>query len=69
MCSGNSCMWCVSCLLDVVFVCVENNVCEDGVCSVYIFWWLNVRESILSVRSELCPVLSPIVSECVSVLL
>ena len=23
-------------LWDVVFVCVENDVCEDGVCSVYV---------------------------------
>ena len=52
-----------------MFVCVENNVCEDGVCSVYIWWWLNVRESSLSVCSELCPVCFPIVSESVYVLL
>ena len=32
-------MWSVSCLLDVVFVCVENDVCEDGVCNVYVWWW------------------------------
>ena len=53
---------------DVVFVCVEN-VCEDGVCSVYVWWWLNVSESSLGVCSELCPVCFPIVRECVSVLL
>ena len=41
-------------LWGVVFVCVENEVCEDGVCSVYICWWLNVRESSLSVCSVLC---------------
>ena len=23
---------------DVVFVCVENDVCEDCVCSVYVWW-------------------------------
>ena len=37
---------------DVVFVCVENDVCEDGVCSVYVWWWLNVRESSLGVCSH-----------------
>ena len=54
---------------DVVFVCVENDVCEDGVCSVYIWWWLNGRESSLRVCSELCLFCFPIVRECVSVLL
>ena len=54
---------------DVVFVCVENDVCEDGVCSVYILWWLNVRESSHRVCSELCPVCFPIFRECVVVLL
>ena len=54
---------------DVVFVCVENDVCKDGVCSVYVWWWLNVRERSLDVCSELCPVCFPIVRECVSVLL
>ena len=40
MCSGSSLH--VECILpigDVVFVCVENDVCEDGVCSVYVTWW------------------------------
>ena len=37
--------------------------------SVYIRWWLNVREISLGVCSELCPVCFPIVRECVSVLL
>ena len=50
---------------DVVFVCMENNVCEDGVCSVYVWWWLNVGESNLGVCGELCPVCFPIVCECV----
>ena len=54
---------------DVGFVCVENDVCEDGVCSVYFWWWLNDRESRLGVCSELCPVCFLIVRECVSVLL
>ena len=54
---------------DVVFVCVKNDVCEDGICSVYICWWLKVRKSSLSFGSELCPVCFSIVSECVSVLL
>ena len=55
---------------DVVFVCVEIDVCEDGVCSVlYIWWLLNVRESRFRVCSELCPVCFPIVRESVSVLL
>ena len=35
---------------DVVFVCVENDVCEDGVCSVYVWWRWNVRESSLGVQ-------------------
>ena len=29
---------------NVVFVFVENDVCEDGVCSVYVWWCFNVRE-------------------------
>ena len=62
-------MWSVSCLLGVVFVCVENDICEDGVFRVYIWWWLNSRESSLRVCSELCPVCFPIVRECASVLL
>ena len=62
-------MWSVSCLWDVVFICGENDVCEDGVCSVYIEWWLNVREISLRNCSELCPVCFHIVRECVSVLL
>ena len=43
---------------DVVFVCVENDVCEDGVCSGYVWWWLNVRESSLGLCRELCRMLS-----------
>ena len=62
-------MWSVSFLFDVVVVCVENDVCEDGVCSVYVWWWLNIRESSLGVCIELCPVCFPTVRECVSVLL
>ena len=54
---------------DGVFVCVENDVCEDDGCCVYIWWWLNVRESGLGDCSELCPVCFPIVRECVYVLL
>ena len=37
--------------------------------TVYVWRWLNVRESSLGVCSELCPVCFPIVRECVSVLL
>ena len=62
-------MWIVSCIWDVVFVCMENDVYEDGICSVYIWWHLNVSESSLSVCSALCPVCFSIVRECVSVLL
>ena len=40
--------------LHVVSVCVENDVCEDGVCSVYIWWGSNVRESCLRVCGESC---------------
>ena len=65
MCCGNS----LHAFWDVVFVCVENGVCKDGVCSLYVLWWLNVRESSLGVCSELCPVCFPIVLERVSVLL
>ena len=50
---------CIFPFWDVVFVCVDNYVCEDGVCSAYVWWWLNV--------SELCPVCFPIVRKCVSV--
>ena len=42
---------------------------QHGVCSVYVWWLLNVRESSIGVCSELCPVCFPIVRECVSVLL
>ena len=52
-----------------MFDCVETDVCEYGVCSVYVWWWLNVRESSIGVYSELCPVFFPIVRECVPVLL
>ena len=61
-------MWSVSCLLGWC-VCLRGDVCEDGVCSVYVWWWLNVRESSLGVCSERCPVYFPVVRECVSVLL
>ena len=77
MCSGSSLH--VECILPfgmlclsawgMVFVCVGNDICADGVCSVYVWWWLNVRESSLGVCSELCPVCFPIVRKCVSVLL
>ena len=30
-------MWSVSCLLGIVFVSMENDVCGDGVCSVYVW--------------------------------
>ena len=39
------CMWSVSCLWDVVYICVEDG--ENGVCSVYVWWRLNVLESSL----------------------
>ena len=51
-----------------MFVCVEDDLCENGVCSVYVWWRLNVREISLGVCSEQCPVCFPIVCECVSVL-
>ena len=54
---------------DFVFVCMEDDVCENGVCSVYVWWRLNVLESRLGVCSELCPFCLPIVCECVSVML
>ena len=52
LCSGGSLHIVYLTFWDVVFVCVENDVCEDGICSVYICWWLNVRENILCVCSE-----------------
>ena len=58
MCSGSS-----------LHDCVEEDICENCVCSVYVWWRLNVRESSIGVFSELCPVCFPIVCECVSVLL
>ena len=66
LCSGSSshpAHW------DVVFVFMENDVCVTGVCSVYVWWWLNVRENSICVYSKLCPVCFPIVRGCVSVLL
>ena len=62
----------VECILPfgmLCFVCVEEDVWENGVCSVYVWWRLNVRESSLDVCSELCLVCFSIVCECVSVLL
>ena len=38
MCSGSS-LHVYLAFWDVVFLFVENDVCEDGVCSVYV-WWL-----------------------------
>ena len=67
MCLEVVCMWSVSFRLGCC-VCLREE-CEDGVFSVYIWWWLNVREISLRVCSELCPVCFPIVRECVSVLL
>ena len=68
MCSGSSLH--LACILPFgMLVCVENDVCENGVCSVYVWWRLNVRESSLGVCSKLCPVWFPIVCKCVSVLL
>ena len=54
---------------DVVFACMENDVCVDGVFSVYIWCWLNVRESSLGVCGKLYQVCIPIVRECASVLM
>ena len=61
ICSGSNLH--VTCMLPfgMSFVCVKNNVCEYGVCNVYICWWLNVREISLSGCSELCPVCFSIV--------
>ena len=70
VCSGSSLH--VTCILpfrDIVVVCVKNDVFEDNVCSMYIWWWLNVRESSLSVCRKLCPVCFLVVSEDVPVLL
>ena len=40
MCSGSSLhVECILPFVNVVFVCVENDVCEDGVSSVYVWWW------------------------------
>ena len=55
---------------DVVFVCVKNDVCEDGVCSVLCMsGGGRMSEKAASVSSELCPVYFPMVREHVSVLL
>ena len=62
-------MWSVSCLLGCcVCLLVEDDVCENGLRSVYVWWRLNIRESSLGVCSERCPVCFPIVCECVSVM-
>ena len=47
-----------------VIVCVKNCVCENGVFSVYICWWLNVTEGSLNVYCEF--VASLLLCECVS---
>ena len=44
---------------------MKNDVCENGVCCGYVWWWLNVRECSLGVCSQRCPVCFPIVRECV----
>ena len=44
MCSGSSLQVYLD-IWDVVFVCMENDVCKNGVCRVYIWWWLNDRET------------------------
>ena len=49
---------------DIAFVCVENAVCADGICRVYICRRLNVREISLSVCSELDQVCFSIGNEC-----
>ena len=69
ICSGSSLH--VECILPfgMLCVCVDDDVCENGVCSVYVWWRLNVRESSLGICSELCLVCFLIVYECVSVLL
>ena len=37
----------VYCLLGCC-VCLCENACKDGVCNVYMCWWLNVRENSVS---------------------
>ena len=69
MCYGSSLH--VESILPFVMLCLSawRMIFVKMVFAVYIWWWLNVRESSLRVCSELCPVCFPIVHECVSVML
>ena len=53
----------------VVFVCHQNDVCEDFIGSVYVGGYCGLSESELCVFGKLCPVGFPVVCECLSVLL
>ena len=53
----------------MVFVCHQNDVCEDSIGSVYVYGYCGLSESELCVFRELCPVSFPVVGESLSVLL
>ena len=53
----------------IVFVCPQNDVCEDSIGSVYVGGYCGLSESELCVFGKLCPVGFLVVCECFSVLL
>ena len=52
-----------------MFVCHQNDVCEDSIGSVYVVGYCGLNENELCVFGKLCPVGIVVVCECSSVLL
>ena len=52
-----------------MFVCHQNDVCEDYIGSIYVGGYCGLSESELCVFGKLCPVGFLVVCECSSVLL
>ena len=53
----------------IVFLCHQNDVCEDSIGSLYVGRYCGLIESELYVFGKLCPVGFLVVCECSSVLL
>ena len=52
-----------------MFVCHQNDVCEDSIGRVYVGGYCGLTESEVCVFGKLCPVVFLVVCECSSVLL
>ena len=52
-----------------MFVCYQNDICEDFIGSVYVGGYCGLSESELCLFGKLCPVSFLVVCECSSVLL